>query len=99
MKQRTHGRSRGTLSWGAIGACVALCGAVQADEPANPIQTGARPNLVMIMADDLDTHILDTMLKLGLLPNIQQVIVQHGFHFNQSFVTNSLCCPSRSTYL
>jgi len=82
-----------------MGVCVALCGAVHADEPANPIQPGARPNLVMIMADDLDTHILDTMLKLGLLPNIQQVIVQHGFRFNQSFVTNSLCCPSRSTYL
>src|SRR3954468_6933919 len=98
MKRITRTRAE-TVVGLAILLCTAPSISLQAAEPSDPIQLPLKPNLVVIMADDLDTHILDTMLRLKLLPNIQQAIVQHGFRFSQSFVTNSLCCPSRSTYL
>jgi hypothetical protein len=58
-----------------------------------------QPHVVVIMADDLDVHTVETLLALGFLPNLQQYVVGRGVRFRQSFVTNSLCCPSRSTYL
>lgn len=51
------------------------------------------------MADDLDVHTVEALLAMGFLPNLQTYVVGRGVRFAQSFVSNSLCCPSRSTYL
>jgi N-acetylglucosamine-6-sulfatase len=59
----------------------------------------AAPHIVVIMADDLDVHTVDTMLARGLLPHLKANVVERGVRFTQSFVTNPLCAPSRSTYL
>jgi N-acetylglucosamine-6-sulfatase len=59
----------------------------------------AAPHIVVIMADDLDVHTVEKMLELGLMPKLKMHVVDRGIRFTQSFVTNSLCCPSRSTYL
>ncbi len=64
-----------------------------------PALAPSTPNILVIMADDLDTHTLETLLKLGFLPHIERYIVKRGYRFTQSFVTNSLCCPSRATFL
>lgn len=64
-------------------------------EAAFPVQ----PHVIVIMADDLDVPTVETLLALGFLPNLQQHVVGRGVRFRQSFVTNSLCCPSRATYL
>jgi N-acetylglucosamine-6-sulfatase len=58
-----------------------------------------RPNIVVIMADDLDTRSVQTMLTLSLMPNLQHYLVTNGTTFSAAFVTNSLCCPSRATFL
>lgn len=60
---------------------------------------GSRPNIVVIMVDDLDEGAFDDALGAGLLPGIQTVFAQNGLRFSNSFVTNSLCCPSRVTFL
>ena len=60
---------------------------------------GSRPNIVVIMVDDLDEGSFDDALAAGLLPGIQTVFAQNGLRFSNSFVTNSLCCPSRVTFL
>jgi arylsulfatase A-like enzyme len=54
-----------------------------------------RPNIILIIADDLDLRLgtLDTM------PNLQKLLIQPGLSFENFYVTNSLCCPSRSTFL
>ena len=62
-------------------------------------QSALRPNVVVILVDDLDSRAFARMLSLGLLPNIQSAIVGHGVTFTNSFVTNALCAPSRATFL
>ncbi len=59
----------------------------------------ARPNIVVIMTDDLDSGSTRTALSEGLMPNLQRFIVNNGTVFTESFVTFPLCCPSRATYL
>lgn len=80
-----------------------LLGACTSAEPADQAQpvhaAAARPNVVVVMADDLDQELLDTLLARNLLPNIQRYLIDEGVAFDQSFVTNSLCCPSRATFL
>ncbi len=57
------------------------------------------PNIVVIMADDLEVGLVESMLAQDLLPNIKTHIIDKGSTFSNSFVTNSLCCPSRATFL
>lgn len=59
----------------------------------------SRPNLVVIMTDDLDVNTLSNMLANELMPNLQKFLIKRGTEFTNSFVTNSECCPSRSTFL
>jgi arylsulfatase A-like enzyme len=56
-------------------------------------------NIVVIMVDDLDQELLDTLLARGLMPELQTHVIDAGTTFTNSFVTNALCCPSRATYL
>lgn len=64
-----------------------------------PLSSPAAPNIVLIMADDLSTDVFETLLQNGRLPHIQQHILNEGVTFQNSFVTNSECCPSRATAL
>jgi arylsulfatase A-like enzyme len=59
----------------------------------------AKPNLVVIMTDDLDVHTLKVMLDYGLMPHFQEHILGRSVRFANAFVTNSVCCPSRATFL
>ena len=54
----------------------------------------ARPNLVLIVADDLDQN----LGTIESMPNLQQ-LAQQGLTFSDFFVTNALCAPSRATLL
>ena len=55
----------------------------------------AKPNIILILADDLD-------IALGS-PNImkrtQRLLKEGGTEFVNTFVTSSICCPSRSSIL
>jgi arylsulfatase A-like enzyme len=55
------------------------------------------PNIVMILTDDLDARLLDE--HPALFPKFHSLIAQHGTRFTNSFVIDSLCCPSRATML
>jgi hypothetical protein len=52
-----------------------------------------RPNVVFILADDLDKRLLTS--HLSDYSNIQ-ALAANGTTFSEAFVTNALCCPSRS---
>jgi arylsulfatase A-like enzyme len=65
---------------------------------ALPIRHGhatvqSEPNIVFILTDD---QRWDT---LWAMPHVQSDLVAHGIDFRQSFVVNSLCCPSRASIL
>src|SRR5262245_47213220 len=55
--------------------------------------THPRPNIVFILTDDLDGRELATMQR------VQLDLVYEGVSYANYFVTNSLCCPSRSSIL
>ncbi len=86
MKRAAH-------AW--LGALLAL-GLDDAEAAAAP---AAAPNLVVLMADDLDEKTFDRALALGLLPAIASSLRDGGMHFRESFVSNPLCCPSRASFL
>ena len=56
------------------------------------------PNIVMILVDDfsLDLMSQDQNILQRTMPNLAK-LMQDGAQFSQYFVTDSLCCPSRSS--
>jgi len=52
-----------------------------------------KPNIVLILADDLDLTLMPYM------PNVDKLITQQGASFTNYFVTTPLCCPSRASML
>jgi N-acetylglucosamine-6-sulfatase len=62
------------------------------DPSASAQAPGDKPNLLVIMTDDLEED------DLKALPSVQQ-LAREGTTFASSFVGYSLCCPSRATYL
>ena len=58
-----------------------------------------RPNILVFMVDDLDVGSLRAMTDAGFMPNLKRHIIDKGMSFTESFVTNSICCPSRATFL
>jgi arylsulfatase A-like enzyme len=53
----------------------------------------ARPNVVMILADDARFD------SLSRMPNVERLIAARGVTFTNAFVTTSECCPSRASIL
>jgi N-acetylglucosamine-6-sulfatase len=59
--------------------------------PAQPLPAGAkRPNIVFVLADDFSMDLLQYMPRVLKMQ-------QDGVTFANYFVTDSLCCPSRSS--
>lgn len=58
-----------------------------------------RPNVVIVLTDDLDTHSLTRMVNIGMMPKLKSKVINMSTQFNNSFVTTSWCCPSRATLL
>jgi arylsulfatase A-like enzyme len=54
--------------------------------------SAARPNIVFVLTDDLASNLVPYM------PHVQQ-LQKEGTTFSDYFVTDSLCCPSRSSIL
>lgn len=55
----------------------------------------APPNIVLILADDLDLS-LDTVTTM---PHLQALLVDQGVTLGNFFANSSVCCPSRATLL
>ena len=80
-----------------LAPAVAPRASVAADDSAAPVAPGAddRPNIVLVLADDLDVR-LGTM---EYTPNIRALIQHQGVTFDNALVPVSLCCPSRASLL
>lgn len=61
--------------------------------PATAQEGNKNSNVVLVMSDDLDKASLERM------PNIKSLIADEGATFDNYYVSEALCCPSRSTYL
>lgn len=74
---------------GAAGAAAIPGGLPAAALTAN----GDRPNIIFINTDDLD------MASVPTMPKLKSLLTDQGTSFTNFFLTVSLCCPSRSTFL
>ena len=74
-------------------ALVAACAGAGLAIPAASARSSERPNIVVVLTDD---QRWDT---LWAMPTVEQELVAHGVTFRNSFVVNSLCCPSRTSLL
>lgn len=90
-----------------LSACASNPGAeMSIASPPNPEasveQEKDRPNIIFIMSDDHAQAAISAygsvISKLAPTPNIDR-IAQNGALFDNSYVTNSLCGPSRATML
>ena len=87
------------LLFAALGVAIAIVGLVMAgdelliENQRADAQTATRPNFVFVMTDDLDERSMEQ------LHGIQKIMGDHGTTFKNAFVTYSLCCPSRATFL
>ena len=62
-------------------------------------QQGPRPNILFIFSDDHAQHAISSYgSKVNSTPNIDRLAIE-GARFTNSFVTNSICTPSRATLL
>lgn len=106
---------RDVPGWAALVVSVALaivvgasCGSPDMDlvPPEQPPSedgqsvAGARTNVIVVLLDDLDTHGFEQLMAdPSLMPNVRAYLADGGTQFTQSFVSNSVCCPSRATFL
>ncbi|NML18767.1 sulfatase family protein [Azohydromonas caseinilytica] len=67
-----------------------LCGVAL---PAGAAVAGPRSNILFILVDDMDYALFQHMPKLKLL------LTDRGMEFQNSFVSLSVCCPSRASIL
>jgi len=78
-------------------AAAVLCGAGPAASaaPASSMPSGARqkPDFIFILTDDLDVKSVEFM------PRLKALLTKQGTTFSDFFVTDSICCPSRASFL
>ncbi len=64
--------------------------------PTEVVRAPDRPNVILILTDDLDARLLEE--HLADYPNIRKLAAE-GTSFENAFVTDPVCCPSRATIL
>jgi len=109
MPVRTAPRHRHARRWAVGATAAMLAGGVTlaANTPARPSSAGEttesattglvaqqrRPNIVMIMVDDMRTD------ELRYMPRTRRLIGRRGVTFANSFAPYPLCCPARASVL
>lgn len=76
------------------GIAVIALGLLNACGPIEPERAPAsRPNLILIVADDLDAD------SIAFMPRLKTLLADQGQTYTNFFVTNPICCPSRASIL
>jgi N-acetylglucosamine-6-sulfatase len=70
-----------------------LCALLAVVVGAGAAEAQSRPNVVLVLTDD---QRWDT---LGVMPTVQSRLVARGVKFENAFVVNPVCCPSRASTL
>ena len=87
----------GRTRWIFVAALAAgIAGAAALNGSAGQAKSGSplnRPNVVVLMTDD------QAVESMRVMPNVRALLADQGVTFDHSFVSYSLCCPSRSTFL
>lgn len=73
-----------------------VAGSIMPASTSAQAQGPRRPNIIFILADDLDGGALGTFEHL---PRLRSLLTERGTTFSNAFVSLSLCCPSRASIL
>src|SRR5258705_3744650 len=66
---------------------------------ASPALAAARPNIIFIMSDDHAAQAISAYgSRVNTTPNIDR-LAREGMRLDNTFVTNSICTPSRAAIL
>ena len=68
-------------------------GLAQEEEKGAETKSSTQPNIVFILTDDLDYD------SAQQLPNVRSQLIEKGTSFDNAFISESLCCPSRASIL
>src|SRR5436309_15694404 len=52
-----------------------------------------QPNIIFILTDDLD------YASAQMMPTLNSELIDKGISFENNFISNPVCCPSRTTIL
>ncbi len=88
---------RSSLATAALGAVATLAMALAGggvDEAGAKPKPQTRPNLIVILVDDMPMSYLEPTS-----PNTIELLGNQGTTFSEFVVTTPLCCPSRATFL
>ena len=85
-----------SLAWGVVSTAAESKPLRQA-QGKPPVVSAPKPNIVVILADDLPWNILGYQGGKVATPNIDR-IAKNGVHLNQFYV-QSVCSPTRASLL
>ncbi len=92
-KRKLRAAGRTVLLFLLVCALVSCLPRAQGQQPPEQEEEPQPPNVVLIVADDADVD------DIKYMPNLRSEMIEGGTTFENAFVTNSLCCPSRATVL
>jgi len=84
-----RGLRRELLGVGALGAALLLTACTSPVPGPAPAASGSRPNIVFVLTDDLASNLVANMPHVVALQKAGETMSRY-------YVTDSLCCPSRS---
>jgi N-acetylglucosamine-6-sulfatase len=79
------------LAWVALVVLLSL--GLSGSKPRDVEALTAKPNIVFILADDMRKD------DLQYMPQTTALLKDQGMSFENAFVSNALCCPSRATIM
>jgi len=82
-----------SVSLGALLLAVAYAFGALGGAPRSGQGSPPKPNFVFILADDMRYD------ELKYMPKTRSLLGAEGMSFNEAFVSDALCCPSRATIL
>ena len=84
-------RGVGTLV--ALVALALLLPAASATARPTGADRDGRPNILVVMTDDM------AATDLAMMPNVQRLLAKQGTTFDNAITSFPLCCPSRATFI
>jgi arylsulfatase A-like enzyme len=77
-------------------ACVVGAAAGGCSSSNTDVAASSRPNIVLILADDLDSTVMPFWQAM---PRTKELLADRGMTFTNSFAVNPVCCPARAAVL
>ena len=78
-----------------VSAVLTACGALGGGDAVTVLEVDERPNIILILADDLDEKLGTTQY----MPNLKTHLTDRGVTVENFLITTPMCCPSRVNLL